>query len=383
MEKTAGKGHFSALIEANLEELIQMRIQVLYGDPVLQIYLEVLIAYLQHDIPKLEGLVRSIRNMDPALPGAYFLALASVLRLEIRTFKVREETLKHAFNLAQEDHARAGELYFLAGLAYESMGDHSGMARAFKMSVLFLEVIGAKKKAVKAMLNFIAAESRVDPTRKLIADYYTLYKRAKKVKAYGVAGIALKNISREYQLVGAHLAALKCINRAIVLLEHEFNTKPYYLALVHRCHVYLDLGRNLEAEMDYQTAKTTTFPEVLGALEVIDMIRGQNKSKPSAVDHLTPTWRERMLALQAIPEKQRLGTMEDRLVHLLGQGACTKHEIIETLYGERISFEALEKRFHNLLIRVRKKYPGLVIFTSGRYCLADESLVDQLDRKVG
>ncbi|NUM87940.1 MAG: hypothetical protein HUU37_01935 [Bdellovibrionales bacterium] len=58
-------------------------------------------------------------------------------------------------------------------------------------------------------------------------------------------------------------------------------------------------------------------------------------------------------------------------------------ELVIALYGGRIDPEAGENRLKNLLNRVRKKYPGLIVTENGRYRIGDPELLPWTIKKTG
>jgi len=65
----------------------------------------------------------------------------------------------------------------------------------------------------------------------------------------------------------------------------------------------------------------------------------------------------------------KLGPLEEKLLELLKTKSCSKWELVSLLYPDEGNSLLAENRFKNLLARVRKKCPGVVVCQSGLYQL--------------
>ena len=374
MAKTS---ELARLFDAHLSELVELRTQV-GADSVAALYAQVLYFYLQCDLAGLERvLAESRQKFGTTVPEQCCLMLAE-LRLRIRNHAIERSLLAEATQLAARAGDWAGEIEFVVGMSYSKIPDHALAQSAYQRAFQSLERLGARRKATKALFNHVVCESRVHPEKKLIADYHHLVKRAAKFKDYGTAAICCSNISREYQKLGALEVALRYCDRALKFLKDDIGTLDYYLVVVHRCHLLVDLGRLQEAELEFQTARSGDFPEVREALKVVDAIR--NGSRP-ALDRdvnrkmLTPTWQERLEEKKS--NQKRLTPLEGKLLQLIAQAPRTKFEIIAQLYPEKADFKLLEDRFKNLMNRLKKSRPGLIILENKKYRISDESFLEQ------
>lgn len=368
-----------SIIDATRTELIELAAR-LELDPTAGarlLYCQALQAYLDGDIMRLARLVAQWQSRLERTPADQAVAALLQLRLAIRE---RAEPATLAVALQKVEAAGsdfwpefAGEAAFVCAMAYETLDQPKQAAPAYRRAAIYLREVGAHKKSVKAELNAVVADSRIDPDRKLLAEYDQVYRRAKAVGQRGVAGVALLNVSREMQILGAHKAALRMCNRAIALLRADVGTLPYYLALLHRGHLLLDLGRATEAELDLETLRLSRHAEVcegLKALRALHPPGGSDKTLPINEARLTPTWRARLRTASA----PVLGELEERLFSLLSEGPKDRFELIAQLYGDSLGFEVLENRFKVLLNRIRKKRPGEIVLESGKYRLVDEAV---------
>ena len=230
------------------------------------------------------------------------------------------------------------------------------------------------RKAIKSLLNIVVAESRKHTSKKLILDYTFVANEASKVNDPIVQGICYLNISREHHKLGAFELALKFINQALDLMASDFGVNHFYSALAHRCHVLIDLGRFNEALFDYQKVKAASITQSVESLKVIEVMLGDSNKKV-VVDHLEPTWQERLYAVKEAKSSVKLTKTESQLIELLSSGRQTKDMLIHGLYGDKIDWIAAESRFKMLLSRFRKKCPEVILFENGLYQISDENFI--------
>ena len=205
-----------------------------------------------------------------------------------------------------------------------------------------------------------------------------LYLDAVKGGDHLIAGLCRHNMAREYQLLGGLRTALEFENEALELLQAEVGSLNYLQALANRCHILIDLGRLQEAYLDFEKVRLSPFPEMVEASKVIEKILGENQASV-AEDFLTPTWRERLG--QQNREKLALGTLEEKLLHLLARRPHHKFEIIEQLYGTDLPLEHTENRFKNLLLRLKKKISAdTIVFEKGRYSLNERVILPEIGK---
>jgi tetratricopeptide (TPR) repeat protein len=188
-----------------------------------------------------------------------------------------------------------------------------------------------------------------------------------------VASTCLLNISREYQILGAMKASLKYCDEALRLAEHNFGSLHFYLVLAQRAQILLELGRLAEAQTDYECAIAAPFPEVKAALALLGPRLSQKGAHTpmrleADEESLLPTWAERS---EVEAEPVHFSVLENRLIQFLAESPKDRVEIIEHLYGDRLSFETKINRLKSLLGTLRKKSPHLLVCEGGRYRLAE------------
>ncbi|MCM2278551.1 MAG: hypothetical protein NDJ89_10800 [Oligoflexia bacterium] len=309
---------FVRIIEASLDELVSLKLERPDSGLTDGIYLDVILHYQRAERSELAKLVQLIPETD----GVW---TASRLRLMILERKIDPELLARAERQVAAVSSWEGELSILIGMTYTILERHAIARGWFHRAIGALERIGARRKAVKAFLNVVVADTHVYPERNPIAAYHDVYRRAMRphCRELSVASTALLNISREYQEMGASLAALKFCNQAVKLIARDFGSLTYFLALAHRCNLLLELERLAEARVDYELAKASGFAEVQAALEVLSVAFSPEELSKSCPEALPAGWRRRREAwLQngGIQAKVRLSALEEKLVRLLGKG---------------------------------------------------------------
>ncbi len=351
------------LLDLNLRDMVPLNSDS-FTDKDSYYYYQVIKTYSRDELDSLAELAQS----DEVTLAFKRLAL---LRLEIRRKNVKAKTIAELLICASNNQALNGEIYFVVGFAFESLAEHLHSRNYYRKSFEAFESAKVHKKAVKALHNVIAAESRIYPQKKFIIDYLYVASRAKKIKEFGIAGLACLNISREYQIIGAHDAALKFCNRALRLMENDSGGLQHCLAIVHRAHLLSEMKRYLEAKIDYQLASISPYPEVQSALKALDLITNKNSNDKFDKDKLLPTWLERVE--QKGNSQAILGPVESKLISYLSEKPQDKFKLIELLYDSVSDHLSLENRLKVLINRVRKKRPGLIVFEDGKYRIADES----------
>lgn len=368
------------IFEASADELEECLLRLAPGTP-LALYALILKHYLRGQSSDLRSVWESLsRQKKDEATWTWIEELAGVrvcIRENIKytagTLRAREDieslqiplpwqaemaTVWAMYWEVQKNEPRAKDLYLLA-------------------QRLFLDA-GFKKKAAKAYQNSVAAESRINPQRRLIPEYHHAAQMAKEAQDWNCAGTALSNLSREFQLMKAPHVALKIVNEALEYLRmSSYGSYQFYNALCNRCHLNLQLEYFNAALMDYEEASAAPFIEVKGQLATLEewfKELGMNpmvQSDPSSRPYMRPTWVERVEKKSALEAKGKLSDLEAQLIHTLLEGPCDRHTLIEKLWGSTTDFFSLENRLKQLLHRLRKKEPDLIGFKEGKYFILD------------
>ncbi len=361
------RSKFGELIESSLTQLTQMVFHPA-EEKDLYLYWQVLRNYLQGDLQSLSTWSEII-CADPSLPIC--LVTATRLRVSIRQKDLQPDTLISIENHFSGDEMWEGEIYFLLGYSWDELKEYTQAIRCFGLAEKALMKSGCGKKSLKALHNKISAFGCLEPNRRLLTDFFTLYKRAKVIQDRGMCGLALMNLSREYERLGALALAYRQCQQAVSYLRDEFGGLQFYLAVAQRAHLLLKLGRVKEALQDFELASTAAFPEVISALNVLsEELQVGDKSLRSGDLHLNPAWSEIKKEVENKTGPIALSTHESLLIKALTAGPSTKFELIEKLYGDKIDSSSGLGRFKHLIIRFKKKYPGFLIQANGRYSLS-------------
>lgn len=354
---------WNALIQLELSELEEWiwkssAENIFYG------YVEALIAYLSHDVDSLQKKCEQI--------SSECLQKLAKMRLAVRTRKISLSDCAQ-FSKYLEEHGSEffyAEGQFILAQAYEVLGDNRKMRDQFRKAAKFLEKNSCHKKAIKAYQNSLAAETRLHPDKHFIRQHFLILKKAKAAGAFVVMGTTLGNIAREYQKLGAYLAALKFANKAVALYEDSQDSREYYNALLQRAELYVLLERITEAKVDLDFIKISPFPEIQEALRAFENIYFHAGHSINSAP-LVPAWRERAENITAEKSRKALSPMEEKLLLALSKTGRDKFALIAALYPGDKDFIKLENRFNNLLNRLRKKRPNLICFDGKEYFLSD------------
>ncbi len=349
------------LLDSDIEELIQASLLRSYQDASVSAYCEILIAYGKCDTAKLKKL-----SEDASLP--VFIRNLAELRHELRIKKLSDLMVWKA-RLKDIPLPWQAEALFALSMLAADLNQHQDFHDLSQEAAASLRKIGAKKKAVKALMNCVVAKSRIEPELSWITEYYLIFKLARQAKAYDSAGICLHNIAKEYQTLGAYSSALLYANRSLKYLDRHRGGLNYFLALALRSYIFVSLGRLPEAKLDYELARYAKFPEITEALKILQVAFEPGHAAPIQLEYLTPAWRERVENNRV--SMVRVGSLEDKAVRYLSNGSLTKHELISKLYGSNIDIFSAENRLKNLLNRIRKRHKGLIVYDEGKYLLGE------------
>jgi hypothetical protein len=353
------------ILDADLEDLQEIHMSRVERFSSIGFYASVLRHYLADERELLERCID--RLLKAKFPEHDCLTLLAQARLEVRRGTVTRERIQELASLALPE-GWEGECFYVQALSYEALEDTKNMSLFYLRASEELHKIGAEKKSVKALLNHVAAECRLDPDKKPIPHFEYVYRRAKKAKAFSTAAVCLLNISREYQTLGALTLALSYIQRAVTLLDRQKQTRSYFLAIAHRAHVLFDLGRVEDAKLDYLMLKSCTYHDLSGIRSVLDKIF--QGVEPSVLAIAPPSWQGR--GVEFLSSREKLGELEQKIIRFLAEEPKTKAEVIDYLYGDKIDWTVLEKRFFSAMTRLKKKMPGAIVFRRNRYELSEE-----------
>lgn len=367
------------VLDADFDEIVSLHLGREGRRTLEGFYVSVLRHYFSGDTDALARLIERVGESELPLGEKEMLVAVGRGRMAARRRACGEKEIRALREAMPADGPWRAELHYVLALCFESMDRTREMSEAYLRAARELKACGVARKSVKALFNHIAAEHSLHPGRKFLAEFQHCYREAKRAKAQGTAGMALVNISREYQLIGAFDAALRYVNRALALFGRQRFGRSYFLALAHRAHVLYLMGRKEEAKADYEEALLCAFPDVKSSLETLRAIfsgKQEQEEKP-----VLQSWEGRVREA-AGGLRPNLGPLEQRLLQHLGEKPRTRWELIEFLYGTSLSAEVLENRFNNTFQRLKKKVPGLIVKSNGKFSLGEALLEARLKKNA-
>jgi hypothetical protein len=370
------------IFDADIDELLAMRSRDFETDET-RIYADIMICYLSGDILGLESLVSSEGFRLNCGPVA---SLCARVRLQIRRCSMDECSMQDLDLLAPIEPLWSGEIHMILSFANETLKrevacrDHSLLAHKAYAA------IGAKRKSVRALANYVAAQSRIEPNGHYLPDLHHIYRLAKEAGDVTAMSTALINASREYQRLGAMSLAMKYAERGIVIARRNAGNLCFYLSIAHRAHLFAQMGCFREARWDAEALLSANFPVIQAALECLGRDFPELRNIKVPTDRqisdfekaVSDSWRER----RGEQRTGEVGSLEQRLVNLLSQSPKKKSELISCLYGDRINSASAGNRLDNLLNRIRKRDPRLICFAYGKYRLAEEPFLAKQTNSV-
>lgn len=351
---------FNQVIEFSIKELREFCISQVNSE--FAEYAEVLLAYMSGDADFFKGLSKISEEYSELVKLRRDIILGQV------DFEKDFKTV-----LDRLDITLKGEYAFIVAQAYGKNDYHREAYDWYCLAYASLKKIGAFKKAVKTLLNLVATKSRIDAHKNYILDYQYVADQALEYDCKVVAGICLLNISVEQRKFGAYELSLESIHQALEYLKEDKGADHFFTALVHRCHLFIDLGNYQMAILDYQKVKMSNFPHIKEASVVIKQLLGDREQY--TFDHLEPIWKERLISKNSTSAKIKLTKTEKLLISILSEKEQSKEDLIEQIYGE-IDWEAGENRFRMLISRLNRKHKGIIIKSKDIFKIAGSKIVD-------
>ncbi|MCM2277676.1 MAG: hypothetical protein NDJ89_06330 [Oligoflexia bacterium] len=373
------------ILEASYERLLEFA-RYPTASPLVDVYRDVLLAFLRGDSERLRSECDRIRVL-PHSPE--FLLPLACLRLSLQARDPDSAQLESLISLADRSGEWRGEILIACGHGYELRGELGKAKEIYLKASEALLSAGFERKALRAYINSVAMEGQLHPEKKLLAEFHSISRQARKLREFRSCGIALSNIAREYRNIRALDTALKYANHAVRYLKKELGTLYYYKALTNRCHILYEMDRVREAQIDFEEARHADFPEIKAALQVIEQLLNPTAEIEIAEKDLLPLWRERLKEGRIHTRsacklsRRKLGELEEALIKRISEKPADKFELIEFLYGNNADFHALEARLKSLLSRIRRKCPGLLLLDGGKYRIADRILLPSFLREAG
>lgn len=366
-----------SIIEASLEDLLKLEKQLLLPCAQKQdeleekiFYTKILIAYFRNSAETISLVTENYKDLLSNHPAFKMLAR---MRFLLRTpgFNLSEviELKKQIAQIENSQGVCFAEACFVSATASLQKAEYRQAEELYLQAAIHFEIVGSVKKSIRAQLSGLAAYSSIYPESRLFHEYSVLHEKAMAAGEFLAAGTALINISRELQRIKALPHALSTVNKALEILNTNHRaSREFSLAMVHRAELHLQLEKKTEGENDVIFALCHSHAEVQSACQILaqkydlDLVTLQSKV-------VLPTWQERESKNE---NTDILTVMESRLLKLLSEKSYSKNELMDALFGEKISLESQNNRFKNLLSRVKAKVPGVIVFQDGFYSIQDE-----------
>lgn len=246
--------NFAEIIQAPMRELQSFISAGRFASPEEGQYAHTLLAFLKSDDEQLEDLAEACEHN--------VLRSLIALRHQILTNSIESDLIEKLERMLTQASDWQGEIAYTLGLAYLENEEIKHALRCFKYANKRLWDIGARKKAVKALLNIILTEARDGKTNRGVAGFEFVREKAVEVNDNVLTGVCLTHIAKEHAKLKAFNEALTAANQALDLLSDERSTSYFFEALLQRAQVYLELDRVADAQVDLQNAKLSRHARI-------------------------------------------------------------------------------------------------------------------------
>ncbi len=342
------------------------------------LYARAVLAYHQGDIEELRNLELTLRRFSDLDPEWQAIKDCFYLRLWSREKTLNQERVGQLEKKCYHDFPYwQGEIQILVGNAYAGLSMPAQAILSYAKAANNFRNANDFSRSIFAEFSELAMQTHLDQQKNRIPHFHALARRALRgdEKNICVAGLCYLNMAREYQLIGAHHAALNFSNRSVRHLESEYGSRNHLFAVAQRADVWLVLKRNFEAQTDIEICASSVFSDVKEAAEILREKLNKNlrseapKIAPplSETGALPPAWQDRNNELS----RKTLTSQEEALVRFVAAKMRTREELLEHMFDGRLDYESRIARLHNLLARVRKKFPELLCHDRQGYFIAD------------
>jgi hypothetical protein len=347
------ESQLAALLEGRVDPQEKLAIEY-------QFYFRVLQARGARD----SNLLLQLRAECEKLPAQTAVPLALILELDFELLSPSPhiDSFQEYLEVFDRFPLWKGEGFLGLARLLEASGKFESAKVFFFRSSQELGRIGAEVRSLWAFYYRILVEGKMrSDTKKLIADYHYVYRKALKLQEHELTALALLGISLEYQKLSAMKLAVKSIRDAVEVSKKRADSLVHARVVFQKYQLLLATDRPEEALKDLEFCRASQFPEIQtlvgGAVVPILASEGQKKSRGRG--------------------KGDLSELEVDLLKFLVEGAKDKYQIIEHMYGTRLSLDVTENRLKNLLNRIRKKRPDLIVFEDGKYRIVDPGFLDE------
>ncbi len=308
--------------------------------------------------------LQTLQSEASALPVDSAVPVALILQLDVEIFSStpKIDSLKEFLEVFDRFPLWKGEGFLALARLLEASNRLEDAKVFFFRSSQELGRIGAEVKSLWSFYYRLLVEGkiRVD-TKKLIADYHYVFRKGTKLQEHELSALALLGISLEYQKLSAMKLAVKSIRDASEISKKKPESLTHARVIFQKYQLLLATDRPEEAFKDLEFCRASKHSEIQALVgnAVVPIL-------PAATDKKSKGRGE-----------GDLSELEVDLLKLLVEGPKDKFQIIEHMYGTRLSLDITENRLKNLLNRIRKKRPDLIVFEEGKYRIVDPGFLDE------
>lgn len=364
---------FISILDGDHSDLLKLSFEI-EGKNRNSLYLESKMAYLNGKTEHLKQILKCIEN-HPDLEDYNILVSLTFLRLEILECRKADQLIIKLENLVENNNLWAGEVYAVLGY-YQTQNDNYVKAKIlFKKSLKAFKKIKAEKAALFALQNIVIAESNLYDGKDLCSEYNYIISCARKAKNLDVLTSSLLALSNHLIRSGVYTVALEKVDEALEIVEEGEGAFTYYLLLAQKAYILLQLNYKNQALTLIEQLNRSNFEEMFEIQKVLLNIYQGKDFNNISIKNLTQSWREKVSRKNKVP---KLGKVQEKFLGILLEGPKSKNDIIDLLYPEGGEYFSLENRFKNLIGKLRKKFPDLIVYKDGLYQLSDTELLKEI-----
>lgn len=320
-----------------------------------------------------EGLAAFIEKSSSVAPS--WLTLLMKYRLHIRSgtsHPAEEESLRVL--RAVDDSSWPAEIQMVLGMYFEETGRLAEAVEAYSKSARLFATLALTEKSLMADYNALIAQTQLHPEKRYLVAYNSFVVKSQEAGFDSLAGVALSNFSREYQLLGLFEMALVKADEAIDLLKRRhYGTRHYYLAVAQALDLLIHLKRHERAQKLYEELLSSSSREIAEVVKVLQRYCPRTDRDPDAIqtEVLPSPWAERFLQTGNSAEVVLRSDLENQMIDLLVEKPRSLAELATLLHGDKIDPYSAVARTKQAIYRLRKKTPNLIVLRKGRYEIID------------
>jgi hypothetical protein len=337
------------------------------------LYAEALLAYYQSDDGEMARAESSTHDTD--------VRLLIGLRRQLRGNARDSQLLELALSAISERPWARGEAGFIEGTWRESLGDFKRSKAAFEEAQAHFLAAGAPRKSLRSTLNSLAVSTRLSPRRFLAPRYLMALKEARALREQDLEALCETLLSRAFQRLGCLSLARSHAERALELSAESFGSLQRQRFEAHMALLLIELEQLASAESWVESLKLSEFEEIRIISKLLEAASAGSKELPPDVwNKLGGSWRERWL--EFLSKDWSTTDLEGQMIAALAEKPRTLQELQQTLYPDLKNDESSQARTREILRRVRKRWPDLVLRGEAEYSLNQEFELPELTEKA-